>query len=84
LLAIYTLASVGESKEWAAIVGSAEDNGESYCKALLCKTLFSALYATYTVPLNELRNVLKASSQAGQIKQRDGFKEVRSRKRHST
>jgi hypothetical protein len=36
------------------------------------------------VTLNELKNVLRASSQAGQIKQEDGFKEVRSRKRHYT
>jgi hypothetical protein len=36
------------------------------------------------VTLNELENVLKASSQAGQTKQADGFKEVRSRKRHFT
>jgi hypothetical protein len=31
-----TLAAwVDESEEWAAIVSSAEDNRESYCKALL-------------------------------------------------
>jgi hypothetical protein len=34
--------------------------------------------------LNELKNVLKASSQAGQTKQGDGLKEVRSQKRHYT
>jgi hypothetical protein len=34
------------------------------------------------VTLNELKNVLKASGQAGQTKQVDGFKEVRSRKRN--
>jgi hypothetical protein len=70
-LASYTPASVGESEEWAAIVSSAEDNHESYCKALHRKTLFSTL--TYTMTLNELKNVLKASSQAGQTKQEDGF-----------
>jgi hypothetical protein len=94
-LASYTPASVGESEEWAAIVSSAEDNSESYCNALRGKLLFSALYGTYTVTLNELKNLLKASSQAGQRKQADGvqagqssqgdgLKEVRSRKRHST
>jgi hypothetical protein len=83
-LASCSPASVGESEEWAAIVSSAEDNCESYCKALRGKALFSALYGTYTVTLNELKNVLKASSQAGQTKQEDGFKEVRSRKRHYT
>jgi hypothetical protein len=83
-LASCTPASVGESGEWAVIVSSAEDNRESYCKALSGKTLFSALYGTYTVTLNELKNVLKASGQAGQTKQEDGFKEVRSRKTHYT
>jgi hypothetical protein len=34
--------------------------------------------------LNELRSLVKASSQAGQTKQVDGFKEVRRRKQHST
>jgi hypothetical protein len=34
--------------------------------------------------LSELRSVLKASTQAGQTKQGDGFKEVRNRKRHNT
>jgi hypothetical protein len=36
------------------------------------------------VTLNEQKSVLKASGQAGQTKQTDDFKEVRSRKRHST
>jgi hypothetical protein len=31
-----------------------------------------------------MKNVLKASGQTGQTKQEDGFKEVRSRKRHLT
>jgi hypothetical protein len=83
-LAGCTQASVGESEEWAAVVRSAEDNRESFCKALPGKPLFSALYGIYTVTLNELKTVLKASSQAGQTKQADGLQEVRSRKRHST
>jgi hypothetical protein len=83
-LASCTLASVGKSEEWAAIVSSAEDNRESYCKALCGKELFSALYGTYTLTLNEMKNVLKASGQAGQTKEEDSFKEVRSRKRHLT
>jgi hypothetical protein len=73
-LATYTPSSVGECDEWA------EGNRESYCG----KPLFNALYGTCTVTLNELENVLKARNQAGQIKQADGFKEVGSRKRHST
>jgi hypothetical protein len=80
-LAGCTPASVGESEEWAAVVRSAEDNRESFCKALRGKPLFSALYGTYTVTLNELKTVLQASSQAGKTKQADGFQEDRSRKR---
>jgi hypothetical protein len=56
---------------------SAEDSRENYCKFLRRKTLFSALYGTYIVTLNDPKKVLKESSQ-----QVDGFKEVRSRKRH--
>jgi hypothetical protein len=71
--------SVGHSEEWVSITSSAEQNRENFCKVLRGKTLFSALYGTYTVTLNELKSVLKASSQKG-----DGFKEVRNRKRHSS
>jgi hypothetical protein len=84
-IANITPASVGESKEWAAIVSSAEENHKIYCQALHGKLLFSAMYGTYTVTLNELKSVLKkAGGQAGQTKQADNFKEVRNRKRHST
>jgi hypothetical protein len=55
----YTPSSVGESKQWAATVSSAEVNRESYCKALRGKSLFSALYETYTVMLYELKKSLK-------------------------
>jgi hypothetical protein len=79
-IANITPASVGESREWAAIVSSAEENHKSYCQALKGKSLFSALYGT----LNELKSVLKSSGQVGQTKQADDFKEVRSRKRPST
>jgi hypothetical protein len=48
-LASCTRASVGESEEWAAIVTSAEDNRESYCKAISGRALFSALYGIFTV-----------------------------------
>jgi hypothetical protein len=57
---------------------------ENYFKALRGKILFSTLYGAYTVMLSELKSVLKASTQAGQTKQGDGFNEVRSRKRHNT
>jgi hypothetical protein len=75
---------VGESKEWAAVIRAAEDNLESYSVALQSKALYSALYGNYTVTLNELKSVLKTSSQARQPNQGDGFQEVRSRKRQST
>jgi hypothetical protein len=55
------------------------------------KTLYSALYALYTVTLQELKAVLQANTLASQSKrpktaatQEDGFKEVRRRKRHNT
>jgi hypothetical protein len=77
-LASYTPLSVGQSEEWASLTSSAEENRKNFCKALRGKSLFSALYGTYTVTMNELKSVLKASRQQG-----DGFKEVRNRKRHS-
>jgi hypothetical protein len=69
--------SVGESKEWAAIISSAEDNSRTIVKDLKGKTLFSALYGTYTVTLNDLKKIQKDGTQ-----QVDGFKEVHRRKRY--
>jgi hypothetical protein len=81
----HTPASVEETAEWAAIVNTAEGNGASYCKALRGKPLFSALYGTYTVILDELRDLLKASILAGQhTTQEDGFQEVRRKRRRTT
>jgi hypothetical protein len=40
-------------------ISSAEDNREDYCKVLKGKTLFSALYGTYTVTLLDLKKLLK-------------------------
>jgi hypothetical protein len=60
---------VGESEEWAAVIRAAEGNLESYSVALQGKTLYSALYGNYTVTLNELKSVLKSSSQARQPNQ---------------
>jgi hypothetical protein len=55
-----------------------------YCKAFTVKTVFSDLYDTYRVTLNELKAVLKASTLSRQTKapkskgqqttQEDGFK----------
>jgi hypothetical protein len=87
----YTLASVGESELWPSIVSAAEYNRQNFCKALIEKTMFSALYGTYTVTLQELKAVLKASTPAGQSKtpksaatEEYGSKNVRRTKRHST
>jgi hypothetical protein len=44
----YAPAVVGESADWTAIVSAAEETRTNFCKALSCKTSFSALYRTYT------------------------------------
>jgi hypothetical protein len=62
-------ASVGESEEWAAIVNAAEENGESYCKGLHGKRIFSTLYSTYRLTLQELKAVAQARTQPGQTNQ---------------
>jgi hypothetical protein len=87
----YTPTAVGESVEWTAVVSTAEENRVNYCKALSGKTLFSALYGTYTVALHELKALLKVSTSKSITPQaerlptlEEGFQEVRSRKRHSS
>jgi hypothetical protein len=72
-LAGSTLRPVGKSEEWAAVIRASEDNLACYSLALQGKAFYSALYGTYTVMLNELKRVLKFSSQAGQPNQADGF-----------
>jgi hypothetical protein len=84
-VASFTPAAVGESAEWAAIVSAADDNRDNYCKALSGKTLFSALYGNYTVTVNELKPLVKASASGTKNPaQEEGFKEVRRWKRQST
>jgi hypothetical protein len=85
----YTLFSVGETEHCSSIVNVAEENRQNFCKALNGKTLFSVLYGTYTVALQELKAVLKASKPAGKCQtpkssetQEEGLKGIR--KRHST
>jgi hypothetical protein len=56
-VASFTPAAVRESAEWAA-----DDNRINYCKAFSGKTLFRALYGNYTVTLNELKSLAKAST----------------------
>jgi hypothetical protein len=53
-LASCTPSAVHNSPEWQAVVSSAEENRANYCKALSGKTLFSAMYGTYTIALQEL------------------------------
>jgi hypothetical protein len=70
-------------------LNAAEENGANYCKALRGKPLFSNLYGTYTVTLQELKAVLKASTLADQTNipkttgkqttQEGSFQEVRRR-----
>jgi hypothetical protein len=87
----YTPALVGDSDQWTSIVNTAEENRLNFCKALGGKTLYSALYGTYTVALQELKALLKASTTAVPTPtskptstQEDGFTEVRRRKRQSS
>jgi hypothetical protein len=74
-----TPVSVGESEELPTVIRSAEDNRETYCKALRGKPLYSVLYGAYTITLNDLNEVLKNSAP-----REEGFKEVRRRKRRNT
>jgi hypothetical protein len=83
---------VGKSHDWISIVNTVEENRANYCKALSGKPLYSALYGTYTVTLNELKCLLKASifseenettRGTGEPNQEEGFHDVRRRKRHS-
>jgi hypothetical protein len=85
----YTPTSVGDSAQWSSIVNTAEENRLNFCKALDGKTLYSALYGTYTVTLQELKALLKASASTNQTlkhtsTQEEGFTEVRRRKRQSS
>jgi hypothetical protein len=86
----YTPASAGESDQWSSIVNTAEDNRQNFCQALGGKTLYSALYGTHTVALQELKALLKATTaDATQTPkpastQEDGFTEVRRRKRQNS
>jgi hypothetical protein len=66
-----------------------EENRANFCKALSVKTLYSTLYGSYTVTLNELKDLLKVSTTAksgttGPPHQDDDFQDVRRRKRHNT
>jgi hypothetical protein len=72
-MARYTPASVGESEQWSSVVSTAEERGQNFCKVLNGKSLFSALYGTYTVALHELKAVLKASTSLYATDREEGF-----------
>jgi hypothetical protein len=57
----HTPASMGDSEQWPAIINSAEENRQNFCKALTGKTLVSTLYGTYTVALCSRRVPQEAS-----------------------
>jgi hypothetical protein len=81
----YTPASVGDSDQWSSIANAAEYNRRNFCKTLDWQTLYSALYGSYTVALQELKALLKASATTNPTPKptstrEDGFTEVRRRK----
>jgi hypothetical protein len=87
----YTPASVGGSDQWSSIVNTAEENRQNFCKALGGKTLYRNLYGTYTVALQELKALVKASTTSDPTpgpkpasNQEDGFTEVRRRRRQNS
>jgi hypothetical protein len=52
-MARHAPASVSESEEWSSIFSTAEENRQNFCKVLAGKSLYSALYGTYTVALQD-------------------------------
>jgi hypothetical protein len=61
-----TLAKVGEGSEWTSVVNSTEGKRKNFCKGLDGKPLFSTVYVSYTVTLNELKSVRRVTAQAEQ------------------
>jgi hypothetical protein len=87
----YTPASVGDRDQWSSTVNRSEENRQHFCKAIGGKTLYSALYSTYTVALQELKALLRASTTTDPTTrptpvstQEESFTEVRRRKRKSS
>jgi hypothetical protein len=82
------------SIQWEIIVKNALEDRKNLCKALKGKNLFSALFGTYTVALNELKSIVQSTaSEAGSAAGPsvvstdteglgDGFREQRRRKRN--
>jgi hypothetical protein len=61
-LACCTAASVGESEKWVRTVDAAENDKASLVKILKGKSLYTAVYGTYTVTLKELKAILEGSA----------------------
>jgi hypothetical protein len=57
----HTPKSVDENQEWTNIVRAVEENRASYCKSLSGKTLYNAVYGSYTDTLYELKGLIKAN-----------------------
>jgi hypothetical protein len=82
-LASNTPASERDSTKWNCTVKNAEENKVYYWKVLTGMTLLNALYGTYTVILNKVNAVLRASRQTGKTSNdENGFIAVRRRTRH--
>jgi hypothetical protein len=72
-LSRFTLAPVGQSEEWTAIVSSAEESSKKHCKSLIGKAMPSALYGAYTVMLNDLKSCPEVETSGRRAKKEDGF-----------
>jgi hypothetical protein len=98
-LAGCTSTNVGESEQWVHTVNAAKNDKISFSKILKGKSLYSALYGTYTVALSELKAILQGSAKKNspqpatatptaalpQVKATDdGFREQRRRKRNNS
>jgi hypothetical protein len=67
-VACYKPVSVREFADWSSKINTEEESRASYCIALIGKFLYSALYGTYAVILNDLKAVVKASKLGGHNK----------------
>jgi hypothetical protein len=93
-LAGCTPTNVGESEQWVHTVNAAIADKVNLAKILKGKSLYSALYGTYTVALSELKAILQGSAKKNSSQQAtatptaalpqveaidDGFREQRRR-----
>jgi hypothetical protein len=97
-LAGCTSTNAGQSEQWVHIVNAAIADKISLAKILKGKSLYSALYGTYTVALSELKAILQGSAKNSPQQATatptaalpqveaidDGFREQRRRKRNNS